>query len=117
MKQVLLLPRDTQLIASVRLEESVLHGPAVRATIPGPKSTGPVVAYNGRTIAAIIRWGRRRVARNRAWRRRRRGNPQFDTQRGVGMGCTPIDQRGLDLLPRDSAGIALDIVEHIVARR
>lgn len=109
----------TPLIASVGLAESVLHGPAVLASIPGPESTGPIVPYDGGAVAAIIRWGRRCVARTRSRRRRRRrgGNPQFDAQRGVGVGCTPIDQRRLDLLPRDSAGITLDIVEHIVARR
>ena len=33
------------------------------------------------------------------------------------MACTPIDQRRLDLVPRDSAGIALDIVEDIAGVR
>jgi hypothetical protein len=99
------------LIASVRLTETVLYGPSRLAAVPGLKSPRPIISA-ARAVLARVGPGWRRVGR--AWRRR--ANLQFATERGIRVACAPIDQRRLDLLPRNSARIAFNIVQNIAAR-
>jgi len=101
----------SQLIASIGLAETVLHGPSLLASVPGSKSPRPIISASyGLTVPAIVEIGRGPVA----WRRR--GNLQFDTERSFGVGCAPIDQRCLDFLSGNSARIAFNIVQNIVTR-
>src|SRR5262245_64179995 len=110
---VQLTRRNAQLIASVRLTETVLHGPSRLTAVAGLKSPRAVIsAWTGVPVPEIIRRGHRLVGRG-AWRR---GNAQFDTERRVDMGCAPIGQRGLPVMPRHSARIAFDIVQYITGR-
>jgi hypothetical protein len=105
--------RNAQLIASVRLTETVLHGPSRLTAVPGLKSPRAIIsAWTGVPVPEIVRRGCRLVCRAAC----RRGNAQFDTERGVDMACAPIGQRGLHFLPRNSARIAFDIVQHITGR-
>jgi hypothetical protein len=104
----------SQLIASIGLAETVLHGPSLLASVPGSKSPRPIISASyGLTVPAIVEIGRGPVARAIAWRRR--GNLQFDTERSFGVACAPIDQRCLDFLSGNSARIAFNIVQNIVA--
>jgi hypothetical protein len=99
------------LIASVGLTETVLHGPSRLASVPGLKSPRPIISA-APAVPAMVGLGCRRVGR--AWRRR--ANLQFATERGIRVACAPIDQRRLDLLPRNPARIAFNIVQNIAAR-
>jgi Molybdopterin cofactor-binding domain len=104
---------QAQLIASVRLTETVLHGPSRLTAVPGLKSPRAIIsAWTGVPVPEIVRRGCRLVCSAAC----RRGNAQFDTERGVDMACAPIGQRGLHFLPRNSARIAFDIVQHITGR-
>jgi hypothetical protein len=68
------------------------------ARLPSPGSMPTGLTYR-RWRAAPLRRGCRLVCRAAC----RRGNAQFDTERGVDMACAPIGQRGLHFLPRNSA--------------
>jgi hypothetical protein len=102
------------LIASVGLTETVLHGPSRLAAVPGLKSPRPIISA-ARAVPARVGLGRRRVGRGMA--RRQRANLQFETERSIRVACAPIDQRRLDLLPRNSARIAFNIVQNVTPRR
>jgi hypothetical protein len=99
-KIVQLTRRNAQLITSVRLTETVLHGPSRLTAVPGLKSPRAIIsAWTGVPVPEIVRMGYRLV-RGAACRR---GNAQFDTERRVDMACAPIGQRGLHFLLRNSA--------------
>src|SRR5262245_20076632 len=105
-----------QLIPSVRLAQAVLHGPSRFAAVPCLESTRPIIsASTWPAVRAIGEVGRGSVGRAVAWRRR--SSPQFDTQRRIRVGCTPIDYGCLDLLPRNPSRIAFNVVQNIAAWR
>src|SRR5262245_18641195 len=97
---VQLTRRNAQLIASVRLTETVLHGPSLLTAVPVRKKPRAILAaWTGVPVPEIVRLEYRLVCGAACSRR----NAQFDTERRVDMACAPIRQRSLHFLSGNSA--------------
>jgi hypothetical protein len=95
-----------ELVAPIGFAETILHGPALLASVPAPDPAGPIVSSSD-TLAAIIRTGWRAVPWAIAWTVARAWTVAgaISWRRAVAGIGTEIE---IDLLRRGRAGDADD---------